>query len=204
MIAIIDYDVGNVSSVANMFRRLGVDSTITADPAVIGCAERIVLPGNGAFDACMSNLYATGLIPLLTRRVMEEGVPLLGICVGAQMLGQSSDEGVLAGLGWLDMQIRRFSPEPGFPVPNMGWREVSLVRTHPLLEGLEKARFYFVHSFFMQPMHIKDVILGSSYGSQVFVAGIARKNICGVQFHPEKSHRFGKQLLANFSKWIPQ
>ena len=204
LIAIIDYDVGNVAAVANMFSRMGVDSRITADPEVIAGAERIVLPGNGAFDACVANLEATGLIPLLTSRVMEECVPLLGICVGAQMLGQSSEEGELAGLGWLNMRVGRFVAEPRCPVPNMGWRAVSPARPHPLLAGLDESRFYFVHSYFMQPLDIGDVILASSYGSQAcFAAGVAKGNICGVQFHPEKSHRFGKQFLSNFSQWVP-
>jgi glutamine amidotransferase len=204
LIAIIDYNVGNVAAVANMFRRIGVETTITSNPDLISRADRIVLPGNGAFDTCMNNIQETGLIPLLHKRVIEDGVPLLGICVGAQMLGNTSEEGESAGLGWLNMEVNKFTPAAKFPVPNMGWRDVTKGRPHPLLEGLDGARFYFVHGYFMQPQSVEEVILSSTYGHKSnFAASVAKDNICGVQFHPEKSHRFGKQFLTNFSKWVP-
>ena len=205
MIAIIDFNVGNVAAVANMLSLIGVESRITADPEEIESAERIILPGNGAFDACMANLRDTGLIPVLTHRVLNDRVPLLGICVGAQMLGEASQEGESAGLGWLNMEVCRFIPQPGYPVPNMGWREVSHDYPHPLLAELDAPLFYFVHSYFMQPSNPQEIILKSSYGSQAdFAAGVVKGNICGVQFHPEKSHRFGKQFLTNFTKWLPK
>ena len=201
MIAIIDYDVGNIAAVANMLQRLGLRSVMTNDPAVVAEADRIILPGNGSFDACMRNLRSTGLLPLLERRVLTEGIPLLGICVGAQMLGLRSEEGAEAGLGWLNMTVQRFPAAAGFPVPHMGWCEV--VRAggdHPLTVGLENdARFYFVHSYFMLPADPADVLLKANYGSG-FAAAVARGNLAGVQFHPEKSHRFGKQLLSAFAR----
>ena len=203
MIAIIDYDVGNIAAVANMLRRIGVACTITAQPEAVEQAERIILPGNGSYDACMRNLRATGLLPVLEDRVLRQGVPLLGICVGAQMLGDSSEEGKEPGLGWLDMQVRRFPDTPGIRVPHMGWNQV--VPTQPrnaIVQALQDdARFYFVHSYYLAPADASDVMLTARYGIE-FAAGVARGNIYGVQFHPEKSHRFGKQLLSAFAKGV--
>jgi glutamine amidotransferase len=202
VIAIVDYDIGNLGAVANMFGRLGVASEITRDPARIAAAERLVLPGNGAFDACMTNLRASGLVPLLEQRVLRERVPLLGVCVGAQMLGLRSDEGHEPGLGWIDMQVQRFPAQPGLRVPHMGWNQVTPARgAHPLLRDLEPGtRFYFVHSYCLAPADEGDVLLRSHYGVS-FAAAVARGNVSGVQFHPEKSHRFGRRLLANFAAW---
>jgi len=205
MIAIIDYDVGNIQAVANMFRRIGADCVITSDPTEVGGADRIVLPGNGAFDACMMNLVATGLMPVLEERVLGECVPLLGICVGAQMLGRGSEEGVRPGLGWIDMFVKRIPAGQGQTVPHMGWTTATPVTSasHPLLNELKPdSRFYFVHSYYMSPRCRDDVLLTSFYGIE-FASAVVAKNICGVQFHPEKSHRFGKQLLANFASWGP-
>lgn len=201
MIAIIDYDVGNIAAVANMLQRLGVRSLMTNDPVVVAEADRIILPGNGSFDACMKNLRATGLLPILERRVLADAVPLLGICVGAQMLGLCSEEGREPGLGWLNMTVRRFPEAVGLPVPHMGWCEVVRVgNDHPLTVGVgDDARFYFVHSYFMVPSDPADVLLKASYGGE-FAAAVAHGNVAGVQFHPEKSHRFGKQLLAAFAR----
>lgn len=201
MIAIIDYDVGNIAAVANMLQRLGLRCVMTHRGEDVLEADRIILPGNGAYDECVRNLRSSGLIPVIERRVLGDGIPLLGICVGAQMLGHSSEEGVEPGLGWIDMTVRRFTDIENLPVPHMGWRDVSLAdRKHPLLGSLASdARFYFVHSYFMQPRDPGDVLLFASYG-QEFAAAVARGNIVGVQFHPEKSHRFGKQLFEGFAK----
>lgn len=200
MIAIIDYDIGNLQAVRNMLHRIGATSEITQDAAVIERADKIILPGNGAFDACVRNLRATGLVPLLEHKVLHERTPLLGICVGAQMLGHGSEEGVEPGLGWIDMQVRRLPDLPGLRVPHMGWSEVtSTGRSHPLEAGLDAdTRFYFVHSFYMAPARDEDILLKARYGIE-FAAAVARDNLAGVQFHPEKSHRFGKRLLANFA-----
>jgi glutamine amidotransferase len=148
----------------------------------------------------MKNLRASGLIPILERRVLEENTPLLGICVGAQMLGKGSEEGVEPGLGWIDMQVRRFPALPDLRVPHMGWNEVRAASSHYLVRELEgDARFYFVHSYYMEPADPGDVLLRADYGVG-FAAGIAHGNVAGVQFHPEKSHRFGKRLLASFAR----
>lgn len=200
MIAVIDYDVGNLAAVTNMLHRVGAESIITSDPDAIAQADKIILPGNGAFDACMLNLRATGLVQLLEQRVLRDEVPLLGICVGAQMLAKASEEGNEPGLGWLDMQVRRFGNIPGLPVPHMGWNQV-IVRQpdHALVRDLaDDARFYFVHSYYLAPADARAILLGASYGID-FAAGVAQGNIAGVQFHPEKSHRFGKKLLSAFA-----
>lgn len=200
MIAIIDYDVGNLAAVANMLRRVGVASEITADPTRVAQAKRIILPGNGAFDACVRGLRSTGLIPLLEQRVLREGVPLLGICVGAQMLGHDSEEGNEPGLGWLDMRVKRFPALPGLRVPHMGWNEVHAASPeHPLAKSMEPGdRYYFVHSYYLEPALQAEVLMTAHYGVK-FAAAVARANIVGVQFHPEKSHRFGKRLLHSFA-----
>ncbi len=200
MIAIVDYDIGNLAAVANMLQRLGADSEITADPARIEQADRIILPGNGAFDACMRNLRASGLVPLLEHKVLRQHTPLLGICVGAQMLGHGSEEGGERGLGWMDLRVRRFPNLPGLRVPHMGWNDVRIEQPrHPLAQGLEPpSRFYFVHSYLIEPADAADVLLSAEYGTR-FAAAVARGSISGVQFHPEKSHRFGKRLLGNFA-----
>ncbi len=200
MIAIVDYEIGNLAAIANMLNRLGVSCKITADPDVIKEANRIILPGNGAFDACMQGLQATGLIPLLREKVLIEKVPLLGICVGAQMLGHCSEEGNEIGLGWIDMQVKRFPFLRNLRVPHMGWCQVEKSATpSSLFQPLSTdARFYFVHSFYLAPADSADVLLTATYGID-FAAAVGKNNITGVQFHPEKSHRFGKQVLKQFA-----
>lgn len=200
MIAIIDYDIGNITAVSNMLSRIGLQSHITSSAEDVERADRIILPGNGSFDACMKNLRATGLIPVLERKVLEQHTPLLGICVGAQMLGLRSEEGVEQGLGWLDMEVLHFPDIPDLRVPHMGWNHVrSMSLAHSLTrEMANDARFYFVHSYYMQPKNSSDILMSATYGIE-FAAGVSRGNISGVQFHPEKSHRFGKQLLTSFA-----
>lgn len=180
---------------------MGHDGVITADADTIAAANRIILPGNGHFDTCMRNIRATGLVPLIEERVLQDGVPLLGICVGAQMLGTGSEEGSEPGLGWFDMSVRRFPKNEGFRVPHMGWNGVSMPDPdHPLVAGLgDDTRFYFVHSYYLEPGAGVGTLMTTDYGLS-FAAAVSRDNISGVQFHPEKSHRFGKQLLSNFAE----
>lgn len=204
MIAIIDYDIGNISAVVNMLQRLGLPCRVTANPAEVQQCERIILPGNGAFDACMHNLRASGMLPVLEEQVLQRKIPLLGICVGAQMLGSGSAEGVAPGLGWLDMRVERFPALADLRIPHMGWNHVVAAQTtHPLTQDMTAdARFYFVHSYYMRPKEPESILLHAHYGIN-FAAGVVRGNIAGVQFHPEKSHRFGKQLLSAFARWVP-
>jgi glutamine amidotransferase len=201
MIVIVDYDIGNLGAVANMLLRIGEPCEITRDPARIEAADRIILPGNGAFDACAVGLRATGLVPLLEDKVLRRATPLLGICVGAQLLGRSSEEGREHGLGWIPASVRRFAQAPGLPVPHMGWNEVSVRdAAHPLAADMEaESRFYFVHSYFIVPDDPANTLFSATYGVE-FAAGIASENIAGVQFHPEKSHRFGRRLLTSFAR----
>ena len=204
MIAIVDYEIGNLAAIANMFHRVGAPCEITADPQKIARASKLVLPGNGAFDACMKGLRETGLIALLNQRVQVERTPLLGICVGAQMLGHGSEEGVEPGLGWMDMQVKRFAARSDLRVPHMGWCRVrKSASAGALFDTMDdEARFYFVHSYYLVPARPADVLLTASYGIE-FAAAVGNTNIVGLQFHPEKSHRFGKQLLRNFALGQP-
>ncbi len=201
MIAVIDYDIGNLAAIANMLSRLGAPCVITAEPALVEAADKIILPGNGAFDACMRGIRSSGLLDLLSHKVLVERTPLLGICVGAQMLGHGSEEGKEPGLGWIDMQVRRFPRLPGLRVPHMGWCHVDKgpVPSALVQDLADDARFYFVHSYYLAPADPQAVMLSATYGIE-FAAGVHQGNIAGVQFHPEKSHRFGKALLAQFAQ----
>ncbi|HEY8608897.1 MAG TPA: imidazole glycerol phosphate synthase subunit HisH [Noviherbaspirillum sp.] len=200
MIVIVDYNTGNPGSIRNMLRKIGHDSEISCDPARIAEASKLVLPGVGAFDAGMECLERTGLIPLLNDRVINAKVPVLGICLGMQLMTHGSEEGKRPGLGWIDAETVRFRPQdPSLKVPHMGWNQVQPGRPSPLLEGMENARFYFVHSYFVRCRSEDDVLLSAVYGG-AFHAAFEHGNVRGVQFHPEKSHKFGMQLLSNFAE----
>lgn len=203
MIAVIDYGMGNLGSIANMLKKVGAESTLTSDPAVLAAADGLLLPGVGAFDAGMKNLADRGLVEPLTRSVMTERKPILGVCLGLQLFGQGSEEGLLPGLGWLDARtVRfRFSPEHGtLRIPHMGWNTVQVRQPHPLVANMgPDARFYFVHSYRLACPDESTVVAETEYGGP-FPSIVARGNIAGVQFHPEKSHRFGMALLKNFAE----
>lgn len=199
MLAIIDYDIGNLGAIANMLARLGASAAITNNPDKVRAAKGLILPGNGSFDACMRGLRATGLLGIIEKRVFEAKVPILGICVGAQMIGTGSEEGSEKGLGWIDMTAKKFSASSTLRVPHMGWGNVRVTQPDdPISKGLDlDSRFYFVHSYFLQPASSRNVFLEAHYGLD-FAAGVVEDNIYGVQFHPEKSHRYGKGLLRAF------
>lgn len=198
MIIVVDYGVGNIASVLNMLKRVGADARASSRVEDIEQADKLVLPGVGAFDAGMQTLRKSGLIDVLTEQVLTKRKPVVGVCLGSQMLGMRSDEGVEPGLGWIDMDTVRFEKRDDRKVPHMGWNEVLVQKNHPILNGLdEHSRFYFVHSYYMLPRMSEDILLSCEYG-QSFTAAVARDNIFGFQFHPEKSHRFGMQLFKNF------
>jgi glutamine amidotransferase len=185
-----------------MLKKSGVDALITDKPADIQLATRIMLPGMGHFDNCMQRFNASGIRPLVERKAMVEKIPVLGICVGLQMFMRSSEEGKEAGLNWIPGDTIRFKQDKmvaGQKIPNMGWLDVSGKKVSRLLEGLENPRFYFAHSFHVKADNAADELLEAEYG-YTFSAALQHENITGVQFHPEKSHRFGMQLLANFAK----
>ncbi|MCF5725715.1 imidazole glycerol phosphate synthase subunit HisH [Pseudomonas syringae] len=202
MIVVVDYGVGNVASVLNMLKKVGAKAKSSNSVDEIVSAEKLILPGVGAFDAGMKTLRESGLVEVLNHQVLQVRKPVMGICLGAQMLGRRSEEGVEPGLGWIDMDIKRFEQRAERKVPHMGWSQVSNHREHPLVRGLDdESRYYFVHSYYMCPDNEQDTLLTANYG-QEFTAAVARENIYGFQFHPEKSHRFGMQLFKNFVELI--
>lgn len=200
MITIVDYGMGNLGAVLNMFKRIGARARIAATLDEVRGAERLVLPGVGAFDAAMQRINGSGLREVLEHKARVERVPLLGICLGMQLLTRGSEEGTEPGLGWIAAATRRFAPLPGLKVPHMGWNVVRPTRPHPLTDGLPpEPRFYFVHSYHVQVDDPRDSLLRAHYGVD-FDAAIGHDNIVGAQFHAEKSHRFGMALLANFAR----
>lgn len=201
MIAIVDYDMGNVASVANMLRHLGVSkSVLTRDPAILRNAAKVILPGVGSFDYGMQNLANFGLLDALNEAAHVRRVPVLGICLGMQLLTRSSEEGELPGLGWIDARTLRFRFEDGsrLKVPHMGWHYVVPTRENALIRSEPRSRFYFVHSYYVSCTHAEDVIGTADYGFR-FACAVNKDNIFGVQFHPEKSHRYGMGVLESFA-----
>lgn len=203
MIAIVDYGMGNLGSIKNMLWKIGHTSVITSDPGDLAAAEKLILPGVGAFDRAMENLESRRLIDPLNQEVIEKRKPILGICLGMQLFGQRSEEGVRPGLGWIEAESVRFAfdPEADLRLPHMGWNRIQpQAHQHPLVQDLpEDPRFYFVHSFHVRCARSENVLATASYGFD-FHAAIHRDNIWGAQFHPEKSHKYGMRWLRNFAE----
>jgi len=202
MIAILDYGMGNVGSILNMLKKIGVQANLTSDPKEIEQADKIVLPGVGAFDSGMKALQNYNLIELLKYQVVEKKKPLLGICLGMQMLGRKSEEGVLPGLGFIPFDNIRFSfsPELNLKIPHMGWNQIKNMGSTALTISLPvKERYYFVHSYHAKCDYSENVLMTCDYGYE-FTAAVYYENIFGVQFHPEKSHSFGMRILKNFAE----
>lgn len=203
MIAIINYGLGNLGSIKNMLTRLGFEAVITGDPQQMRAADKLILPGVGAFDSAMINLDRFGMIGVLNELVLDRKVPILGICLGMQILSRRSEEGTLPGLGWLDSETVRFRFDEGerkLKVPHMGWNEIEIKRNNPLLAETEGTlRFYFVHSYHMRCSDPADLLATSRHGIE-FAAAVNRGNVWGMQFHPEKSHKFGLKVLKNFGE----
>lgn len=199
MIVVVDYGMGNLGSLLNMLRKIGAPARLSSVPDEIRNASKLILPGVGAFDAGMRSLAERGLIDVLQQKVMSGRTRVLGICLGMQLLARRSDEGTLPGLGWIDACVNKFPPS-ALRVPHMGWAPVHLNRAHPLFDGAESgAMYYFVHSYYVDCAAPDDVVGRSEYG-ETFVAAVARDNIAGVQFHPEKSLRYGRRILENFCR----
>lgn len=201
VVSIVSYGVGNISSIANMFRHVGVSAEVVANAEQIRMANRLVLPGVGAFDHGMNCLRASGLADALGEAVLERKVPILGICLGMQLMCRTSEEGQLPGLGWIDAQVRRFrfAAATGLKVPHMGWNTVALRRKDSLIPPDEpRQRFYFVHSYHVQCGNAEDIVAVTKYGHE-FVSAFGYQNVYGVQFHPEKSHRYGMAVMRRFA-----
>lgn len=203
MIVVVDYHMGNLGSIMNMLKRLGVKAILSSSAADIEKAEKLILPGVGAFDTGMNNLGDLGLVSILNHKVVQDKTPILGICLGMQLMTRRSEEGNLLGLGWIDAKTVKFKFDDikGVKpkIPHMGWNKVDIVQKNCLFDGLcPEPRFYFVHSYHVRCNSNEDILSTTFYGYD-FVSSIARANIAGVQFHPEKSHKFGVKLLTNFA-----
>lgn len=203
MITIIDYGLGNVLAFVNVYTRLNIPVAVAKTATDLAGATRLILPGVGSFDHAMEQLDRSGMRETIEKLVLQDRMPILGICVGMQMLANASDEGKRPGLGWIDGQVRKFdvSTMPrGTNLPHMGWNDVRPTVNGGLFRGLESdARFYFLHSYYFECAQAVDVLAQTDYGLD-FSCAVRRDNVYGVQFHPEKSHHYGSQLLSNFAK----
>jgi glutamine amidotransferase len=202
MIVVVDYGVGNFGSICNMLKKIGAEAILSANVDDIEQADKLILPGVGAFETGMKNLRSTGLDSILNRKVRETETPVLGICLGMQLMTQRSEEGNVEGLGWVDARTVRFTrtEQSSLRIPHMGWNTVSGTNGCALLRDMpEESRFYFVHSYYVVCSDPSDVAGVTSYGSN-FTSMFHKRHFFGVQFHPEKSHKFGMKILQNFAR----
>ena len=200
MIGVVDYGLGNVQAILNIYNRLGIPAVLFSEPTLADKLSHIILPGVGSFDWAMHRLNSSGLRELLDHLVLEKYLPVLGICVGMQIMANRSDEGNSVGLGWIPGVVKQFDidPLPSYlGLPHMGWNNVK-PHPHPLLNNILNPSFYFLHSYFFEPSSPDFTLAESSYGHS-FVSAVFKENVMGVQFHPEKSHSCGVQLLKNFA-----
>ena len=201
MIHIVDYGMGNLGSVLNMFKKIGAEAKISSDLNEISKAEKLLLPGVGAFDAAMERINSAGLKPILDQKALKDKIPVLGICLGMQLLTESSEEGALQGLGWIPGTTCAFKGrvDENLKIPHMGWNISEISSQNQMTSVFEgELRFYYVHSYFVKVRDENHVMMKCTYGLK-FDSAIAKDNIFGAQFHPEKSHRFGMQFFKNFA-----
>jgi glutamine amidotransferase len=210
-VALIDYGSGNLRSAEKALREaarrhaIDADIVVTAEPAIVAAADRVVLPGVGAFASCRAGLDASGVYEAMNEAVHAKGAPFLGICVGHQLLASEGLEfGVTPGLDWIGGQVKKLEPrDPALTIPHMGWNAIAFARDHALFKGVETgAHMYFANSFALTPTDPADVLATTDHGGP-FTAAVAKGNVAGVQFHPEKSQAAGLALLANFLEWRP-
>lgn len=201
-VTLVNYGLGNIQAFAHIYQRLNIPVEVATTPEQLARAEKIVLPGVGAFDWAITRLNDSGLRDMLDDLVLRKQVPVLGVCVGMQMMAQRSEEGVLPGLGWIDGEVVRFNPmQTGHaPLPHMGWNDVQPSTDDILFRGIESPRYYFLHSYYIVPRNSEDVLASAVYG-EIFTAAVRNSHIFGTQFHPEKSHQWGIDLLRNFAKF---
>lgn len=204
MITIIDYGIGNLNSIKNMLKKAEITDVIISNKTEeIAEASKLILPGVGAFDYGMQQLRKAPFFDLLNQKVLEDKIPVLGICLGAQLLTQGSEEGNATGLGWIKGKTLKFDKtkiQSDLKIPHMGWNDVYLSKSSPLFENMyQDPRFYFVHTYHIKCENPQDELVSCTYGYS-FTAGVEKENVIGVQFHPEKSHKFGMRVLYNFAK----
>lgn len=207
MIAIVDYGLGNTSAFANLYKRLNIPHCVAGTPDQLETADKIILPGVGSFDHAMTLLNESGMCEILEELVLQRKIPLLGICVGMQVLAHSSDEGQLPGLGWIDGTVKKFQPsnlEQELYLPHMGWNTVIPLKTSPLFNDMGNSpSFYFLHSYYFSCSREGDVVAVTEYGDK-YASVVHSENVYGIQCHPEKSHQNGIQLLQNFANFSNQ
>jgi glutamine amidotransferase len=205
MICIIDYRVGNFGSMLNLLKKIGVKAVVSSDHDLIAKADRLILPGVGAFDNGIQNLNDLKIIPVLEKKVLDEKTPILGICLGMQLFTKKSEEGKMPGLGWVDAETVRFQfheEKEKLKIPHMGWNTIKVKKESSLFrDPFPEMRFYFVHSYHAVCQKGDDILTETHYGYD-FTSSFQKENIIGVQFHPEKSHKFGMKLLRNFANLI--
>ncbi|WP_418637376.1 imidazole glycerol phosphate synthase subunit HisH [Winogradskyella sp.] len=203
MITIVDYGSGNINAITNIYELLKIPFNIASKPSELELAEKIILPGVGSFDYCMSKLNDSGLKDVLNKRVVIDKIPVLGICIGLHIMAENSEEGKLPGLGWIKGRVKKFdesklTEKP--KIPHMGWNSIKVESIPDLFKDINQNQgFYFIHSYFIDVLNKENIMTTTNYGG-TFVSGVTSSNIYAVQFHPEKSHSNGMKLLRNFSE----